>query len=361
MKPDTAHLVDFVLQQVIDRGTGTAAKLDRPVAGKTGTTENNGDAWFAGYTPNYAAVVWMGYPESNARPMDNVHGITVTGGTLPAQIWHQFMASALADVPPDKFPDPPLALLAPPTINATLTVAPATGDRGSTVTADGTGYNQCVANWYVTVGASQSAPQPGATDDHRSTTVVVPAGCPAGASRRPGVVRHRRGPASRRPCDVHRQRAGSGASTATAATAAATTDHAAAAADDATDDDHDEPRELEEHDDHDAGRSLDHRIAGREALGRGTGSASPPTSRRECGLHLLAAVARSRHPSAVGRGPCRRPARARSSVARHPIEEWTARSPDLPAHYGCALSRPTNPTACCSTSTAGHGWRAHPR
>ena len=66
MKPDTAHLVDFVLQQVIDRGTGTGAKLDRPVAGKTGTTENNADAWFAGYTPDYAAVVWMGYPESNS-------------------------------------------------------------------------------------------------------------------------------------------------------------------------------------------------------------------------------------------------------------------------------------------------------
>ena len=109
MKPDTAHLVDYVLQQVIDHGTGTGAKLDRPVAGKTGTTENSGDAWFAGYTPDYAAVVWMGYPESNDRPMDNVHGITVTGGTLPAQIWQQFMAAALTDVPPDKFPDPPLA------------------------------------------------------------------------------------------------------------------------------------------------------------------------------------------------------------------------------------------------------------
>jgi len=180
MKPDTAHLVDFVLQQVIDRGTGTAAKLDRPVAGKTGTTENSTDAWFAGYTPDYAAVVWMGYPESNQRPMDNVHGISVTGGTLPTEIWHQFMTSALADVPPDKFPDPPLALLAPPATNGVLTVAPGAGDRGSTITADGTGFNQCVANWYVTLGASQSTPQAGATDDHRSTTLVVPADAPPG-------------------------------------------------------------------------------------------------------------------------------------------------------------------------------------
>jgi membrane carboxypeptidase/penicillin-binding protein len=174
MKPDTAHLVDFVLQQVIDRGTGTGAKLDRPVAGKTGTTENNGDAWFAGYTPDYAAVVWMGYPEGNNRPMDNVHGITVTGGTLPAQIWQQFMSAALADVPPDKFPDPP------PTVNATLTVAPANGDPGTTITADGAGYSQCVAGWYVTVGAAQSSVQAGSADDHRSTTVVVQAGVPSG-------------------------------------------------------------------------------------------------------------------------------------------------------------------------------------
>src|SRR5262245_41015884 len=172
MKPDTAHLVDFVLQQVIDRGTGTAAKLDRPVAGKTGTTENNGDAWFAGYTPDYAAVVWMGYPESNSRPMDNVHRITVTGGTLPAQIWHQFMATALADVPPDKFPDPPPALLAPPAVMANLTVTPSSGGPGTTVTADGAGYSQCIAGWYVTVGSAQSAPQVGAMDDHRTTTVV---------------------------------------------------------------------------------------------------------------------------------------------------------------------------------------------
>jgi penicillin-binding protein 1A len=180
MKPDTAHLVDFVLQQVIDRGTGTAAKLDRPVAGKTGTTENNGDAWFAGYTPDYAAVVWMGYPETNSRPMDNVHGITVTGGTLPAQIWHQFMAAALADVPPDKFPDPPPALLAPPGVMANLTVAPANGGPGTTITADGIGYSQCAAGWYVTVGSARSAPQAGATDDHRTTTVVVPADVPPG-------------------------------------------------------------------------------------------------------------------------------------------------------------------------------------
>jgi penicillin-binding protein 1A len=130
MKADTAHLVDFVLQQVIARGTGTAAKLDRPVAGKTGTTENSGDAWFAGYTPNYAAVVWMGYPEGNSKPMDSVHGITVTGGTFPAQIWKKFMSVALTDVPKDDFPAPPDKLLAAPTADSAAS-ASSDGSEGS--------------------------------------------------------------------------------------------------------------------------------------------------------------------------------------------------------------------------------------
>ena len=154
-------------------------------------------------------------PRATARPMDDVHGITVTGGTLPTEIWHRSWRPALADVPPDKFPDPPLALLAPPTTNAMLTVAPVTGDRGSTVTADGTGYNQCVANWYVTVGASQSAPQPGATDDHRSTAVVVPADAPPGpadvqawcdTARARKRSPMRRSPSTRRQRRLHRHR-----------------------------------------------------------------------------------------------------------------------------------------------------------
>jgi penicillin-binding protein 1A len=180
MKSDTAHLVDFVLQQVIARGTGTAAKLNRPVAGKTGTTENNGDAWFAGYTPDYAAVVWMGYPEGNTRTMDNVHGRSVTGGTFPAEIWKKFMDVALTDVPSDNFPAPPAALLAPWNQNATLSANPGSGDPGAAVTADGTGYATCVAGWYVTAGNAQSPTQTGSTDDHRSATLTIPADAPPG-------------------------------------------------------------------------------------------------------------------------------------------------------------------------------------
>ena len=63
-------------------------------AGKTGTTDNYTDAWFAGYQPNLATVVWVGYPQSNAIEMTSVHGITVFGGTFPAEIWHSLYSGA---------------------------------------------------------------------------------------------------------------------------------------------------------------------------------------------------------------------------------------------------------------------------
>ncbi len=94
--------VTSILQQVVQRGTGTAAALDRPAAGKTGTTTSYSDAWFCGYTPDLAAVVWVGYPASQRTMV--VHGIDVAGGTFPAQIWRAFMTSALRGVPAHAFP-----------------------------------------------------------------------------------------------------------------------------------------------------------------------------------------------------------------------------------------------------------------
>jgi 1A family penicillin-binding protein len=92
-----AYLLTKVLEQVIQRGTGQAADIGRPAAGKTGTTNDYKDAWFAGYTPDLAAAVWVGYryPE----PMISVHGIRVFGGTFPAAIWRDFMVEAHRDLP----------------------------------------------------------------------------------------------------------------------------------------------------------------------------------------------------------------------------------------------------------------------
>jgi penicillin-binding protein 1A len=84
-----AYEVTRLLHDNITEGTGTAAYTGcLGQAGKTGTTDRETDAWFAGYQPNLATVVWVGYPQSNAIEMTSVHGITVFGGTFPAEIWH---------------------------------------------------------------------------------------------------------------------------------------------------------------------------------------------------------------------------------------------------------------------------------
>ena len=135
VQPGPARAVNTALQAVINEGTGTAAKLDRPVAGKTGTTQDYGDAWFVGYTPNYVAVVWMGYPEGQQHQMTDVHGITVTGGTLPAKIWKAFMTSALQDVERADFAPPPAELLGANAFEQTLSDSASSSD-GTTSTID---------------------------------------------------------------------------------------------------------------------------------------------------------------------------------------------------------------------------------
>jgi penicillin-binding protein 1A len=94
----------MALQKVVSEGTAVGANIGRPVAGKTGTTENEQDAWFCGFTPQLVTCVWMGYPHAEI-PMSYVEGVAgVTGGTLPAQIWRHFMAGALENEPVMEFP-----------------------------------------------------------------------------------------------------------------------------------------------------------------------------------------------------------------------------------------------------------------
>jgi penicillin-binding protein 1A len=102
-----AAAVTRILEANVRSGTGTAAALSgRPVAGKTGTTDSFADAWFAGFVPQLMTVTWVGYPQ-NERPMRGVHGIAgVTGGTLPAQIWHTYMTAALQGQPVEQFANP---------------------------------------------------------------------------------------------------------------------------------------------------------------------------------------------------------------------------------------------------------------
>jgi len=103
-------LMTELLQGVVTSGTGKAAALpSQPVAGKTGTTENYGDAWFVGYTPQLVTAVWVGYPNGLRPMLTEYHGRAVAGGTFPAQIWKSFMQSALKAIGahPESFPSPP--------------------------------------------------------------------------------------------------------------------------------------------------------------------------------------------------------------------------------------------------------------
>jgi len=100
-----AYEVTQLLRDNITGGTGTAAYTGcGGQAGKTGTTDNYTDAWFAGYQPNLATAVWVGYPQSNEIEMTSVHGTTVFGGTFPAQIWNALYANG--EIPCEEFEQP---------------------------------------------------------------------------------------------------------------------------------------------------------------------------------------------------------------------------------------------------------------
>jgi penicillin-binding protein 1A len=116
LDPNKAATLTSILSQVVHDGTGRrAALVDRPVAGKTGTTENYGDAWFVGYTPQLAVAVWVGYPSTLRPMMTEFQGDPVAGGTFPALIWKTFAQSALRAMnePPELFPAPTYEAAAP--------------------------------------------------------------------------------------------------------------------------------------------------------------------------------------------------------------------------------------------------------
>jgi membrane peptidoglycan carboxypeptidase len=124
-----AETVDQMLQGVVQYGTGKAAAIPGwQIAGKTGTTENYGDAWFVGFTPpavssggkthQLVAAVWVGYPNKLVPMLSEFHGHPVAGGTFPALIWKAFMTKAIAleHLTPQSFTYPPSEYAAPVTV-----------------------------------------------------------------------------------------------------------------------------------------------------------------------------------------------------------------------------------------------------
>src|SRR5574337_694591 len=101
MREETAFVLTNVLKGVVERGTGSRARvLGRPVAGKTGTTQAATDAWFIGYTPELVAGIWLGYDTKRSL------GSHESSATLAVPIWTRFMQRALQDSPTEDFPIP---------------------------------------------------------------------------------------------------------------------------------------------------------------------------------------------------------------------------------------------------------------
>jgi membrane carboxypeptidase/penicillin-binding protein len=99
--PEAAFLVTHLLKGVIDQGTGQGVRrlgFDRPAAGKTGTTSDERDAWFVGYTPDLVTVVWVGF-DQNER-------VALTGGAAALPIWTAFMKEGVAGHPVTDFSVP---------------------------------------------------------------------------------------------------------------------------------------------------------------------------------------------------------------------------------------------------------------
>jgi penicillin-binding protein 1A len=100
VSPEVSYVLTNLMQSVVMSGTGYRATINRPVAGKTGTTNDGKDAWFVGYIPQLVTGVWVGYDQERSL------GAGGTGGQAAAPIWAEFMQKATASLPVEDFQAP---------------------------------------------------------------------------------------------------------------------------------------------------------------------------------------------------------------------------------------------------------------
>jgi penicillin-binding protein 1A len=175
-----AYEVTRLLHDNIVEGTGTAAYTGCPgQAGKTGTTDRETDAWFAGYQPNLTSVVWVGYPQSNAIEMTSVHGITVFGGTFPAEIWHSLYSDA--EVPCEEFSKPKTPIQWAPFFGS-LTAAPPRARGGIYGAANEESERARELGEEATGGYNPDAYAPGAGQEPTPVPAPPAAGVDGGAA-----------------------------------------------------------------------------------------------------------------------------------------------------------------------------------
>ena len=161
-----AYEVTRILQRNIWSGTGTRADIDRPAAGKTGTAQEYYDAWFCGYTPHLSTAVWMGHPEAQIE-MKDVHGIRVTGGSFPAEMWHKFMYDADRDYPEEEFAEPEVKVVYDPFFQSEWSVPPTSSSTSSTSSTTSTTLPPVTEPAAPDRAADDSAAHDGAAADDR--------------------------------------------------------------------------------------------------------------------------------------------------------------------------------------------------
>ena len=107
--PDLAAQMVHLLRQTVDRGTGRRVRalgFARPTAGKTGTTNDNTDAWFTGFTPDLIASVWVGFDDRRTHKLMDTRGVQITGGSGAVPIWTDFMIAVNEERPEKDFDVP---------------------------------------------------------------------------------------------------------------------------------------------------------------------------------------------------------------------------------------------------------------
>jgi len=126
MREETAFILTNVLSGVVERGTGSRARvLGRPVAAKTGTTQESTDAWFIGYTPSLVSGVWVGYDTKRSL------GPHESSATLAVPIWTRFMQQVIKGLPDEAIPAPDNVV--PVLVNYASGLATTSDDRGAIV------------------------------------------------------------------------------------------------------------------------------------------------------------------------------------------------------------------------------------
>jgi penicillin-binding protein 1A len=137
LSKSVAQTASQVMSTVVSQGTAKRAQVGQFAAGKTGTTENYGDAWFVGFTDKLTVAVWVGYPDKLISMKTNFEGGPVEGGTFPALIWHDFMAPSLDLLAQRSAKERAAKGLDP--VEATTETDPAGGTGEAPVPADTTG------------------------------------------------------------------------------------------------------------------------------------------------------------------------------------------------------------------------------